>query len=315
MEYADQPPISEFPINDLRRQLSSDRRRLVLSVVPSGPPQTRARIVMLDLERGTASMIGSDDADRIRPALSPDGTKIAYVRKSRSVRGDDGLWVMNVDGSSARRVRPGDDWLYTWIYGWMPDSKSIAFDQVDYMPSYVLVDITTGARSNALGFIPAVWAGEEPDWRTRSPAFVGGFFTQQTTSAGESRVVVADRPDGPQRGLIVESNTHLQVGAARWHPFADEILYRRLISASNIEFYVVPLSGGESKRVPLAQRPFLATWTPDGEIAYLSQGPGNFSIYGWGVRLARRDGSNDREILSVPAGGLSDLVTLRYSPP
>lgn len=296
-----------FNANDVRRQISADGRRVVVSA-GSGP---RYQLALLDLAHGTVTAIRQDDADLLRPALSPDGTRIAFVRQP-TAGPEDGLWIVNADGSGARRLRPGVEGLFTWIFGWTSDSRQVAFDQVQNIPSYVLVDVATGAVSAAIGFLP-LYVGDQVDWRNASPRFVAGFADRAYD--GEYRIVVADRADGPQRVVVSESNHFLMVGAPRWHPMRDEILYRRLIRFDQVEFYVASGAGGQPTEVRLAERPYIADWTPDGNsIVYLSRDPGGGSIYGVSVRVAARAGSADRELFAVPSGGLTDLITLRYSP-
>ena len=80
-----------------------------------------------------------------------------------------------------------------------------------------------------------------------------------------------------------------------------------------IEFFVANLAGAHTRVLPLALRPYLADWTSDGAgIAYLSQGsaPGTDYFLGTALRIAKRDGSGDRELFSLPEGGLSDLVVV-----
>ncbi|MER3524356.1 MAG: hypothetical protein C4326_09885 [Ignavibacteria bacterium] len=48
---------------------------------------------------GQLSQLTVDGGDY--PAWSPDGTRIVYTRTSA---GDGGLWIMNADGSGARRL-------------------------------------------------------------------------------------------------------------------------------------------------------------------------------------------------------------------
>jgi hypothetical protein len=71
---------------------------------------------------------------------------------------------------------------------------------------------------------------------------------------------------------------------------------------------------GAHTRVPLALRPYLADWTSDGGgIVYLSQGFTQTSaVLGTAIRIAKRDGSGDRELFSLPEGGLNDLVVVGY---
>ena len=125
--------------------------------------------------------------------------------------------------------------------------------------------------------------------------------------------MVADRAGDPQRTLVAEGNTFFLLGAPRWNPKSDEVLYRHLMRLDQMEFFVADLTGAHT-RIPLALRPYLADWTSDGAgIVYLSQGfTASGSVLATAVRAARRDGSGDRELLSLPAGGLTDLVVIGY---
>ncbi|MBC6461133.1 PD40 domain-containing protein, partial [Actinomadura sp. HBU206391] len=57
------------------------------------------------------------------PVFSPDGGRIAYTRRGSDRQGD--IWVMNADGSGARRVTA--DAVYEMDPTWSPDGKWIAY--------------------------------------------------------------------------------------------------------------------------------------------------------------------------------------------
>jgi len=305
-----------LPPNELRRQLTPDGRRLVLSVgedVAGGP---RYRIALIDLERGAVTRIVRDDADLLRPAISPDGTKVAYVRRlpsaSNSALVDDGLWLVNADGTGARRLAPGADGLFTWIFGWTTDSTGVVFDSLEWSAGPQVIDISSGKRTLVGGFVPRDWLtlGNDFAFRTKgSPSYVAGLTSQ--AFQGEYRLVVADRAGDPQRTLVAEGHAFFLLGAPRWNPKSDEILYRHVMRLNQMEFFVANLTGAHI-RIPLAL-PYLADWTSDGTgIVYLSQSFGATSYLGTAVRIAKRDGSGDRELFSSSGGGFSDLVVVGY---
>jgi Tol biopolymer transport system component len=261
-----------------------------------------------------------DDANLIRPAISPDGSKIAYVRRSSTasgnpgVLGDDGLWVVNADGTGARRVSPGADGLFTWIFAWTPDSKGVIFDSLEWSAGPLVIDIASGRRALLGGFVPRDWLmlGNDFAFRAKgSPSLVAGLSSR--AFQGEYSLVVADRAGDPQRTLVAEENSFFLLGAPRWNPKTDEILYRHVLRLDQMEFFVADLTGAHI-RIPLTLRPYLADWTSDGAgIVYLSQGfTATSATLATAVRIARRDGSGDRELFSMPSGGLSDLVVVGY---
>jgi Tol biopolymer transport system component len=311
-------PGALLPANELRRQLTPDGRRLVLSVGEDVAGIRRYRLALVDLDRGALTQVVRDDADLVRPAISPDGTKIAYVRRfsteSTDRFVDDGLWVVNADGTGARRISPGAAGLFTWIFGWTPDSKGVVFDTLEWSAGPLVIDIASGKRTLVGGFVPRDWLmlGNDFAFRTNgSPSVVAGLSSH--AFQGEYSLVVADRAGDPQRTLVAEGNSFFLLGAPRWNPKSDEILYRHVLRMDQMEFFVSDLTGAHI-RIPLALRPYLADWTSDGAgIVYLSQGlTATGATLATAVRIARRDGSGDRELFSMPGGGLSDLVVVGY---
>lgn len=83
---------------------SPDGRYLAYEVLPSGSG-AEAHIYVADVRSGKSWDLGQASF----PAWSPDGVWIAY--KNRSPRG---LWLMQADGSAARRVLDGDIYCPVW---------------------------------------------------------------------------------------------------------------------------------------------------------------------------------------------------------
>ena len=82
-------------------------------------------------------------AERINePAWSPDGRRLTFelIDDRRS-----GLWIMNVDGSDARRVVQGESLT------WSPNGKRIAFAQYDRfdVPSVFIANPDGSARRDS----------------------------------------------------------------------------------------------------------------------------------------------------------------------
>jgi Tol biopolymer transport system component len=58
------------------------------------------------------------------PVWSPDGRRIAFVREGYF----GGIFVMDADGTNARRITENNPWAMT--LAWSPNGKSLAFDEV-----------------------------------------------------------------------------------------------------------------------------------------------------------------------------------------
>ena len=109
---------------------SSDSRWVTTSARPnadSGPnfPYSDDRILVGDVERGSASFVGGSGLTGHDPRWSPDGAEIAFGRTEDCCGFSPGsLWVMRPDGSDLRQVSslPGGGQP-----AWSPDGKRIAF--------------------------------------------------------------------------------------------------------------------------------------------------------------------------------------------
>src|SRR5215216_581814 len=79
-------------------------------------------IYVMDVGGTPAQIVGSKDGVNMQPALSPDGSRVAFSSKRD---GKFSLYVVGVDGEGLRRLTdgPGDDSEPAWS----PDGKRIAF--------------------------------------------------------------------------------------------------------------------------------------------------------------------------------------------
>src|SRR3954452_841782 len=66
--------------------------------------------------------IGAPSGIDVNPTWSPDGSRIGFVRMGADPREEDGLWVVNADGSDPRYVY--DVW---GLDDWSPDGEQILF--------------------------------------------------------------------------------------------------------------------------------------------------------------------------------------------
>ena len=59
------------------------------------------------------------------PVWSPDGTRIAFARRSQVIDGDYEIWVMDADGGNQRQLTDNDRWDEE--PQWSPDGTRVAF--------------------------------------------------------------------------------------------------------------------------------------------------------------------------------------------
>jgi TolB protein len=96
-----------------------DGRIAAKGCLPSGD----CGMFILGARGGGEKKISGESSDTA-PAVSPDGSRIAFMSSGRGARNWE-IWVMNADGSNAKRLTENgnNDGLPTWS----PDGKSIAY--------------------------------------------------------------------------------------------------------------------------------------------------------------------------------------------
>src|SRR5947209_15738020 len=88
----------------------------------NGPP---GEIYVMNPDGSDQRNITKSPASETRPAFSPDGTKIAFIRDFQ------GIFVMNLDGSGQTLILDGPRVGFSSITSfpdWSPDGRKIAFN-------------------------------------------------------------------------------------------------------------------------------------------------------------------------------------------
>ncbi len=189
------------------------------------------------------------------PTLSPDGSRIAYVRSESIGHGCEGcpsgLWVMDADGSHARRltypaVKNGSgDWDAN--PSWSPDGTSIVFDRSTIDSGWRLMVISAGGGTPRALPIPGARNGV---WGPQGIAYTGVLGAIWTT-----------RPDGSDRRLVAPRHTCDSGCYYAWT--ASGLVYATV--TRHVTHTTVWLRGaGGSRRIQLPFAPARVGWTDGG---------------------------------------------------
>lgn len=228
----------------------------------------------------------------MQPAVSPDGTRIAFV-----VGTSPGLAIhaANRDGSDVKVLI--SDGNVNERPTWSPDGNFIAFRrQVTGQNSNIwvmnaadgadAVNLTAFHGDDASQYSPA-WSPVLGDGSTRI-AYV--------QSDGGQLLIWTMRSDGTDHRQTTFSATASDDQPA-WSPDGQKIVFQRSDAAIFGDLYVVSATGGDGVSLrpaaPLAGPQQLPQWSPDGKlIAFMSRHEGEFyqvyTIWSDGSRLARR---------------------------
>ena len=220
--------------------------------------QLNGNIVIFNTVTGITREVTSDGRS-IEPAWSPDGKRIAFVRYS--VSEENGIYVMNADGTGVTRVTgPGFD-----SPTWSPQGDALAFSGsppsscpgVQYCGAIYVQGLNEGSvmrRVAASGFMPA-WS---PDGSRI--AFVGYSLINEEDHYSLRLV----NPDGSGLKEIAQAGW-VYSDRPTWSPDGTRIAF-----SINGHIYVVHTDGTGQTQLTTSQGVRLGlAWSPDGtRIAY-----------------------------------------------
>ena len=122
-----------------------DGRTLVYYSYTSGYPDLYVN--SLDGRPITRPARGTEQVQNYHPAVSPDGSRIAFS-STRAGQGQSDVWIMNTDGSNLRNLTPNSPKTYEQAPTWSPGGNQIAFtsDRTGLNQIYVMDADGTGLR-------------------------------------------------------------------------------------------------------------------------------------------------------------------------
>jgi Tol biopolymer transport system component len=229
------------------------------------------------------------------PALSPDGSLVAFAWSGDAGAGPTDIFVKAVESEAIRRLTETPD--AETSPAWSPDGQRIAF-----------------VRSGHGVFIMS---------------HVGGAERQITTSgthvawAGDSKSVLirdAERPPGPfginqvfLDTLDRRRLTRAPIGAGDWRfevsPDGNSLAFIRYEKRGIADLYVVPMAGGEPRRLTNWNATIDGvSWTPDGrQVIYSVQEPAASRL--WRIDVNTATPARGSPIADIPASAMNPSIS------
>lgn len=211
-------------------------------------------------------------AEETQPAVSPDGSQIAYVWASgvgTSCKGcSDGIRIASIDGSDVRTLTNPPDCTFDDSPSWSPDGKTILFSEstCDGSAAELYTLPASGGAAHKLGVV-----GLYPTWGPSRIAYVtvrphAGLWTVKPDGSDPVRVSTNGKSpawstDGRLAYLLGSSGTTAVIGSARvtlpfgvvrslaWSPDGTHfVVVARQKSAPAFDIYTVKTDGTDPVR-------------------------------------------------------------------
>ncbi|PIK70180.1 peptidase S41, partial [Methylobacterium frigidaeris] len=224
------------------------------------------------------------------PALSPDGSRIAFRVRGR-------IWTVPAGGGEARALTPAG--LHAETPLWSPDGRSLAFasDRSGALNLYsapaeggAAKRLTWYSRDERpMSVTPDGWAALFASWRLGDATRT---FAPPGLSEHASQVYAVPLAGG--RETLVLPNAALD---ARWDPEGRRLLYtspnveqrfrQHQVSRAVRQVWLYDAATGRHERLTDGTRESRdAVWLPGGEIAYLGEASGSLNV--WRLSLTDR---------------------------
>ncbi|MBO0721215.1 MAG: PD40 domain-containing protein [Blastocatellia bacterium] len=226
--------------------------------------------------------------------LSPDGTRFAFVRRSRG-KSEDSLITADIDGNNERTlaVRKGADFFWASGPAWSPDGKVIACPAGTHSGSRQLFVAEVRVEDGRLRPISTQkWTNLGRVAWTKDGCGLLATATEQGSAL--TQIWYFPYPDGAARRITNDLNDYRDMSLALE---ADSLVTVRYDARVNV--WLLPSSDlGRSQKITDGIGQYNGvrglTWTPDDRIVYVSRASGSHDIW-----LMNSDGKNNTQLTTV----------------
>ena len=247
------------------------------------------------VERFEITPFSTDAGAQFSPAISPDGSKIAYVWDNN--RGDFHIFVRPVAGGEASQIPGGSGGDF--YPSWSPDGSRLAFLRTDAWEGKLVLVPAAGGEQKVVGSVSTAhgrWTEDSgPLLGEPGPVWSPDGSELIALDQGHFGIYAIAISSGQRRQLTFDTETTRDF-YPRVSPDGQWLAFTRYTSHGVGDVFVLPLKGGsEPRQLTHDQRTIRGlSWTPDGRtLTMASNRTGPYEL--WNVDV------QNGEIDPVPA--------------
>lgn len=206
------------------------------------------------------------------PAVSPDGSKIAFLSDRD---GETGVFVIGMDGTNELRLAKTEG---EGQPAWSADGKALLFSVFGADDSRIYSVGLDGKAPRLLGSVPGRVLRVSPDGKT----------VLHWTGTWTAMKMFASSLDGSAARQLTEGNG--VVWGARWSPDGKRIAFADRDASGNLHVFVVDADGSGRRQLTRLEAPDLReqmpAWSPDGSKVAVQAGAKGQPTHIWIVDVA-----------------------------
>jgi Tol biopolymer transport system component/DNA-binding winged helix-turn-helix (wHTH) protein len=234
-----------------------------------------------------------------RPAFSPDGNQIAFALRNEK---SSGIYSILVSGGKPLRLTSG---RHDNDPRWSPNGREIAFTRPSEEGIAIYSIPALGGAERRLYSGPATAFPKTFDW---SPDGKFLAISRADPDKTHARIALLSLADSETRPLTEPPEPDLDMEPA-FSPDGSTVAFvRSNVGGMVSELYVVPVRGGEIKRLTFEHRTIFPSpaWTPDGTaILFSSARSGSPSLW----RISASGGSAPQPVLGGSVNATNPAVS------